>query len=263
MPSSQVMKVFLHGLSGPQKEVVDWGDFRIGYFYMKNKDANRRNEDSLFLHADSKKLIFGVADGAGGHPRGDEAAFLVGETILENSQHHDLHFANFFEQINDRIIGLKAGAYSTAVVASISGDVLRTGSVGDSEIVYWNANSNEVYSNIPHSQVGYSIEAGVITQGDSLLDSDRSIVDNLLGETAFRMELSSKMELKKGHTILLGSDGLFDNLSHDELKQLVGGGVFEKSFEELCTICEEQKPEQWKKEDDISFVIVRKVRSAN
>ena len=146
-------------------------------------------------------------------------------------------------------------------MATIHQDNLRSFSVGDSEVIYWNGHGSELYSNIPQSEVGYRIEAGLLSQDESLDDPERYSVNNLLGDTSIRIEVASKMKIKKGHTILIGSDGLFDNLSHEELTELVGKGSFDKSFEELSSICIEQNIETWKKDDDISFVLVRKIKA--
>ncbi len=66
------------------------------------------------------------------------------------------------------------------------------------------------------------------------------------------------MKLKIGHTILLGSDGLFDNLSHEQLAQIIFKDNIEQAFNELTKICTEQDPESWKKSDDITFCLLRK-----
>ena len=41
------------------------------------------------------------------------------------------------------------------------------------------------------------------------------------------------MEIKKGHSILIGSDGIFDNYTHDELLELINNGVFDDTAHEL------------------------------
>ena len=75
-----------------------------------------------------------------------------------------------------------------------------------------------------------------------------------------RIEVASKMKVKKGHTILVGSDGLFDNLSHQSLGELICSGSFEKSIEQLNLLCTEQG-EDWKKDDDISYILIRKIKA--
>lgn len=264
MQSSDELNVFLYQVLDSQSKLVDWGDYRIGYFLAKNKNKSTGNEDALFIASEKDNLIFGVSDGAGGHPKGSEAAYLTGNLVMkafQNKTDKELNIINLIEKINDEILDMKVGAHCTLSLATISKDHLRSFSVGDSEIIYWNSFATEIYSNIPHSEVGYQIEAGVIEQEESLDAPDRYMVNNMLGDTSIRIEVASKMLIKKGHTLLIGSDGLFDNLSHEQLNLIVGKGVFEKSFEELVEICKKQNEETWKKDDDISFIMLRKIKA--
>ena len=201
MPSNPNLNIFLHAISDHKYEIVDWGDYRIGYFLAKNKEKSVTNEDTLFVITNDDGIVFGVSDGAGGHPKGSEAAFLTGEIIQQYFQKNSIKDANMtglIEQINDNIIDTKVGARCTLLFGSISQDLLRSYSIGDSEIIYWNSSGNEIYSNIPHSEVGYQIEAGVLKQKESLDAPDRYIVNNMLGDTSIRIEVASKMNIKKG-----------------------------------------------------------------
>jgi serine/threonine protein phosphatase PrpC len=262
MPSNH--QVLLHSLEEVVYGIIDWNDYRIGYFICKNKAKSEQNEDALFLLTGEDHLVFGVADGAGGHPKGQEAAFIVGDEVIrffKKKPADDVKMLEVIESINDKVIDLKVGAYTTLAMATINQDNLRSFSVGDSEVIYWNGHGNEIYSNIPHTDVGYRIEAGVLPQDESLDHPERHSVNNLIGDSSIRIEVASKMSVKKGHTILVGSDGLFDNLSHQELSDIAARGSFEKSFEQLRELCLKQDPKYWKKDDDISFVLVRKIKT--
>lgn len=264
MQSNSTLEILLNSTNENEFKIIEWNDYRIGYFIAKNKGKSVNNEDTLFLIGKENHLAFGVSDGAGGHPRGKDAAFIAANeaneffktTSLDNIKEIEL-----IETINEKVLELKAGARSTLAFATIHNDHLRSFSVGDSEIIYWNGHGNEIYSNIPHSEVGYKIEAGLLPQDESLDDPERYSVNNLLGDSSIRIEVASKMKIKKGHTVLIGSDGLFDNLSHEQLNEIVGRGSFDKSFEELCQLCINQNHELWKKDDDISFVLVRKIKA--
>ena len=156
-------------------------------------------------------------------------------------------------------MNLKVGAKSTLAMVYILNDDFRCFCAGDSEILYLNSVGSEVYTNIPHSLIGYQVEAGLIEQEASLDNPERYLVDNLLGDKAIRIEATTKMEMKKGHSLIVGTDGLFDNLSHRELASIVSKGSFEDGFMELFEYCSTQKSENWKKDDDISFIYLQKV----
>lgn len=254
----------LSGEVTPLKDILDWEEYRIAYFLNKNVDKSPNNEDALFLCLKEKFLCFGVCDGAGGHPKGKDAALSVAkgvEKYFKENESENRNMIELIEKLNDTVLDLKAGAHTTLAMSTIEKGVLRSFSVGDSEILYSNSHGSELYSNIPHSQVGYKVESGVIDQEASLDDPERNIVNNMMGDQSIRVEVASKVSLKKGHTVLVGSDGLFDNISHDQLFDLVGTGQFEKSFEQLVEICTRRDEKNWKKDDDISFLMVRKIKS--
>ena len=260
MPTNQ--KIILNETDETASEILDFSDYKVGYFIKKFKDGDRKNEDSLFIFTKGDDLLFGVSDGAGGHPRGADASAIASKNIIKYFEDaKNPNFTEIIEKINDDILALKAGAHATLSFGHINKHNFRSHSIGDSEIIYWNSNGKELYSNVPHSEVGYLIQGGHIEQGESLDDPNRYLVTNLLGDSSIRIESASCIELKKGHTIVVGSDGLFDNLSHDELSSLISGGSFEDSFKKLCEICENQNPENWKKDDDLSLIVVRKINA--
>jgi serine/threonine protein phosphatase PrpC len=259
MPSESKATLFLHDEVGPMSGIMDIGDLRIGYFILRNKQkTTEENEDTLFISPKETSLILGVADGAGGHPRGRDASYQIGQYIQSAK---DENMYEMIDNINQEIISLKVGAKSTLALAKIIGKRTYFYSVGDSEIIYWNSHGTEIFSSIPHSMTGHKIRADVITQEDSLDDPDRYLVNHLMGDEFIRIESTTSIEMKKGHTFLIGTDGLFDNLSHDHLTKLISGGSFENSMEQIAVLCHEQDKKKWIKDDDIAFLLARKIKA--
>ena len=223
----------------------------------KNK-ASGKNEDGLFVSESEGVIRFGVADGAGGHPRGGDAAYEVLDEIRKVTA--DSLFAQI-ERANERVLELKVGAKTTLAFAHIDQERISFHTVGDSEIVYWNAVGRELYSSTPHSPTGLKVEAGVTSQEDALSDPERHIVNSLMGDEFVKINSTTNIKLKKGHTVLLGTDGIFDNISHQELGESMALGSFEESFEQISCICISQCEKRWLKEDDIAFIYLRKIKS--
>lgn len=262
MPFTKISQLIVSETGEDQINILELGDYKLGYFLSKNLDKSPNNEDALFFTANGEMLVFGVTDGAGGHPRGKDAAKVSGESVLADfGKNKNLNYVDIIENANDAVIGLKAGAHCTLAMCSINQNELRSFSVGDSEILYLNSNGSPLYSNVPHSTVGYKVESGIIDQEESLDDPDRNIVTNMLGDKSVRIEVSTKHELKRGHTILVGTDGLFDNISHEKLIEMVAIGSYEDAFGQLRATCEARKLEEWKKDDDIGFFLLRKTQS--
>lgn len=240
-------------------EIFDFNDFKIGIFISKHRSrTSDENEDCLFISFEDSNLRLGVADGAGGHPRGKDAAF---EVCDEMKNMNPESIIAQIETANNRVLSLKAGAKSTLALAHISNSYVSFHTVGDSEIVYWNAVGRELYSSIPHSPAGHKVEAGITSQEESLTDPERHIVNSLMGDEFVQIHSTTNFELKKGHSILIGTDGIFDNIAHVELEQIANQGKFEDSFQALSNICKDQNPNTWLKDDDISFILIRKIRS--
>lgn len=257
------LELFLHNIEEDTQEIVNWGDYRIGYFIQRNKSKVNENQDSLFLMAKDDFCLFGVADGAGGHPNGLEASYSVGESIFQyfrGIKSSDVQLISLIEKANNKVRDKYPEAYTTLSFAALFGSELRSYSVGDSEVQYFNNQGQMIYNNIPQSPVGYAVEAGMISQEEGLDHSDRYLVNNLIGDEHLRIEVASKVALKKGYSVIIGSDGLFDNFSHETICELVGKGLFEDGFSKLCDMCV-NRGDDWRKDDDVSFLVLRKIKA--
>lgn len=256
----QSHKIILNNTQETTSNIVTTPSYKVAYFSKKCLDA-KNNEDSLFIITDEDNIFFGVSDGAGGHPKGAEASKIATVCSVNSfEQNQKINYHDLFQDINDEVLSLKVGARCTLSLGHISNDSFTAHSAGDSEVIYWNAIGNEIYSNIPQSTIGYKVEAGLIDQSMSLDEPQRNLVSNLVGDDAIRIESTTRMDLKKGHTILIGTDGLFDNIPHTELSEYISKGIFEEGIQKLTAKCDIQDEADWKKDDDISFIVIRKIK---
>lgn len=256
---NEVIELFLHRVREYESETFEWRDFKVGYFIQKNLTKSDDNDDVLFFYGGDDFCLFGVCDGAGGHPNAAEASYLVGETILQYVRTHkpeDFQLVELIESANDNVLKEYKGAYTTLSLCFIHKGLIRSYSVGDSEIQYVNQMSEVLYNNIPHSPVGHAVEAGLLDQEESLDHTERNVVNNLIGDEVLRIEACSKFKIKKSHTVIVGSDGVFDNLSHDQLSTILGAKNFTNKYKELRDYCL-TRDETWRKDDDVSFLIVQ------
>jgi serine/threonine protein phosphatase PrpC len=77
---------------------------------------------------------------------------------------------------------------------------------------------------VSHSPVGFAVEAGVIDEAEAMHHEDRHLVSNVLGASDMRIEVGSTLTLSPRDTLLLSSDGLFDNLHRDEIVERMRRG---------------------------------------
>ena len=257
-------EIFLQS-SDLEQGVFDFQQYRIGYLNAKNREKSAENEDSLFFYGDSEGVLLGVSDGVGGYPKGGDASEIVSRGMLsaiKRDGFDKIRFLEVLQSLNQEVRELKVGARTTHISVMIKHGDLNVYSIGDSEVLLCNTKGSLIYANVPQSPVGYGLQGGFIDQGDALDAPERNLVDHLLGDEILRFEASSKIPFKKGHTVLVGTDGLFDNLKRDDLLKIIGGGHFEEAYHALADFCVNRNLDQgWRKDDDISFLLLRRVRS--
>ena len=245
-------------------DLFDWNGYRVFVFSQKNLDKSTNNEDIAFFDSSDNGAVFGVCDGVGGYPMGKDAAELASKTIIEHFHNSGdtIGFLSALENASNKMRDFKVGARTTAAFALIMNEKIKFYSIGDTEIFYTNTRGRVIYYSIPQSPVGYAVEAGLMDGEESLDAPDRNIVSHLLGDESLRFESSSSIDVKKGQTIFIGSDGVFDNLPKEEVITIAAGGSFDESAKKLeALFIDIKSKESWKKNDDISFVMMRKIRS--
>jgi serine/threonine protein phosphatase PrpC len=118
---------------------------------------------------------------------------------------------------------------------------------------------------ISHSPVGYAVEAGYLDAEEAMLHEDRHYVTNTLGSPDMRIEIGTPVAMAARDTLLLASDGLFDNLYVGEIVDLVRKGPLVDAAARLLATCrgrmaavQEGRPS---KSDDLTFVLYRRKRA--
>jgi serine/threonine protein phosphatase PrpC len=109
--------------------------------------------------------------------------------------------------------------------------------------------------------VGYAVEAGLLDEAEAMHHEDRHLVSNMLGSPDMRIDVGSTIELADRDTLILASDGLFDNLHIEEIVQRIRKGPLGKVAAELVDDCRRRMEgvdaQQPCKPDDLTFVAFR------
>lgn len=208
-----------------------------------------------------------VADGAGGQPGAERAAGVVIHAFLgafataKGALRERVLTA--MEQADRALADLKIGAGSTLAVTHVRADGMRSFHVGDSGVLLVGQRGRRHFESIAHSPVGYAVEAGVLDENEALTHEDRHIVSNLLGSGAARIEMSARLPVHARDTLLLASDGLFDNLPVDAIIDTIRKGPLERSASELATAARARmhasvrSDSEIGKPDDLTFLLYR------
>lgn len=225
-----------------------------------------RNEDAATIIDLDGGAVLAVADGAGGYAGAAEAAAIaidaLSNAVLEGDNRDPRPaILDGFEAANRQILELGIGACTTLVVAEITDRKLRCYHTGDSALVWCGSRGRLKYQTMPHSPVGYGVAAGLLDAEDALLHADLSVVSNLVGCEDMRVEIGSRLPLADRDTLVLASDGLFDNLHVDEVVSILRRGRLQDAADELATLAltrmDSSDPLAPSKPDDLTFIVFR------
>lgn len=101
----------------------------------------------------------------------------------------------------------------------------------------------------------------MLDEETAMFHSDRHLVSNMVGMPDMRIEMSPPVRLAPRDTVVMASDGLFDNLYTGEVVDLVRTGPLAVAGRRLLDRCRERMTDtgsdQPHKPDDLVFVLYR------
>lgn len=223
------------------------------------------NEDSLALLSISEKegLII-IADGVGGHARGDEASRIAVEAIRDAVDDYDKNQQDLrdlilrgIDEANNRILAMEIGAATTIVAIEITERRIRCYHAGDSTALVIGQRGKLKFQTISHSPVGYALESGLISEHEAMQADDRNVVSNIVGCSDMRVDMGAPLKLADRDTVLLSSDGLTDNMMLSEIIETVRKGPLLQSAIHLKQLCLEKMKQPDGHYDDLSVILFR------
>lgn len=197
----------------------------IDCFSFSSPGGREHNEDSIGYRVSGGNGIFVVADGLGGHSKGEIASKCVVDSMISAwEERRGLDSVEWLkenlEQANTKIIELQKEQNcimkSTAVALNIDDGMAMWAHVGDSRLYYIHDNELQFVTS-DHSVAYKKYVAGEISRWQINTDEDQaSLLRSLGGELNHAAELSEeKIPLFLEDGFLLCSDGVWEYL-HDE-----------------------------------------------
>ncbi|MCU1635657.1 MAG: hypothetical protein JWQ68_896 [Cryobacterium sp.] len=194
------------------------------------------NEDSYLAQAP----VFLVADGMGGHARGDAASQTVVRVFTEHiepdSPSTPERILNAIHSSNDAVRALSAADdYGTAVSGTTLAGVafVDTGdeigfhwmvfNVGDSRVYAWDGSTLDQLS-VDHSAVQEMVDAGFISAADAENHPERNVITRAIGADESVEADVWLLPAAGRHAFLICSDGLTKELSTVEMAAVVAAG---------------------------------------
>jgi PPM family protein phosphatase len=230
------------------------------------------NEDTVaVIPVSPRQGLLAVADGLGGHRGGRHASqslirslkkavrslsasdspgpLLISRTLPipcqareGNNRPIDLRPAvlDQIERTNQRLLRRGQGAGTTLALVETDGHRVRTYHIGDSDILVLSQRGRIKYQTIGHSPVSYAVQSGLLSEEEALLHEDRHLVSNIVGCREMSIELGPWIPLKPRDTVLLASDGLFDNLMLTEIIDRIRKGKLAEGVKKLAELATER-----------------------
>lgn len=248
-------------------ECIEKDEVEICYFNTASPEKPDDNHDSMLIsHSDSSRWLLCIADGAGGHrhPAMASSSLLskINEHLKEQSSHSLDSIVEAIEQASEYIRLNYHQSRSTLAMAILDGNMLRCLHIGDSKLAIIGGRGRLKFETIGHNLYELSNDCGLADYFGEELEVPSNIVTNLAGDPIFRMDLSPKIELAPNDTLILGSDGLFDNISTEELTELCKGGELRPVANEIKQACRKRMLSSDEQEayhpDDLSFILLRR-----
>lgn len=228
------------------------------------------NEDSLgIVPCDGTAGVLAVADGLGGLPAGEQASAtavsqLSRHVVARCGRELSLREAilDAIEQANRIVVSRGTGSGTTFAAVEIDQHAVRPYHIGDSEILITGQRGRIKYQTISHSPVGYAVEAGFIEADEAIFHDERHLVSNIIGSADMRVEIGPKISLARYDTLVIASDGLFDNIPVDEIVNIVRTGPLRRAAQNLLEICQARMSQSSEvrphKPDDLGFILFRR-----
>ena len=237
---------------------------------LRSPDKQTNNEDSAaIIQLDDDSLVLAVADGVGGSVAGREASNAAVRSLSkvlteppDETPQARPTILEAVEEANKAVLGLARGAATTLVVAQLEATRLRSYHVGDSELLTVGQRGRIKQRVVPHSPTGFAVEAGLLDEHEAVQHEQRHVLFNVIGSQDMRVEVGPPLQLAVRDTVLLASDGLFDNLYIAEIVDTIRSGPLVAAADRLVERVQlrmqgADAADQPCKPDDLTIVLFR------
>lgn len=216
-------------------------------YQASRKGGRTYNEDRVAYAYTSDALVMVLCDGMGGHVRGEVAAQLTTQVIIglfkarANPSLGDLptflldSVYAAHDAVNEYAMRkrLPEPPRTTSVVCVVQKGMACWAHVGDSRLYHFNRHGFLTRTR-DHSAVQQLVDDGVIKEEDMRIHPDRNKLYNSVGGFALPdIELSPVTRLHPGDTLLLCTDGVWPELSSEEMFSTLRAYPLEKAVKNM------------------------------
>ena len=200
-------------------------------FQVSKKGGRLVNEDAVMVIDDQKNVSILVADGLGGQGLGDVASNLavqaakdVNDMELDGKEQIALFFktAQRYLQDEQKRRKMPTKIRTTAVYFVIRNGYMQWGHIGDSRLYLFRRNHFKTRT-IDHSIPQMLVNMKEIRESEIRHHPERNKLLRVLGDKSVEPDyvLSEKVPLKKGQSVLICTDGFWEDIEDATIKKLL------------------------------------------
>lgn len=198
-------------------------------FAMLSKAGSRENnEDSIGMYQDEDSWCFILADGLGGHGKGEVASRVAVDSVIEQfvvQDEREDFLDRAFEAAQKAIMTRQRtdrtcfDMKTTMVVLDIEKEKVQWGHIGDSRLYYFQ-NGKLKERTLDHSVPQMLVAVGEIKEKDIRHHPDRNRLLRVLGVEMDEMnhQLSEPLEVNGKQAYLLCSDGFWELIEEKKME---------------------------------------------
>lgn len=225
----------------------------IHSFYLSDPGRKRaNNEDAVgaFEPQDARQLrqsgrLYVVADGLGGHAKGEQASQLVVDSLLKLYYEApeippEKRLRDIIQGVHQKLIAARRTMASgekmatTVVAAVVRNDTLQVAHVGDSR-AYLLRDGELQQLTRDHSFIGEMMRAGAVTEQEAMQSPYRNRLTRSVGgsDGPLEVDVTPPIPLRPGDLILLCTDGLTQYATSQDLLAAASYGTPQQIVERL------------------------------
>jgi len=202
--------------------------------YQESQIGGRKvNQDRMGYSFTRDALLLVLADGMGGHLRGEVAATITLQTLSALFQQQATPYVKIPERFLEEAFmaahqeihrykamhNLPDTPRTTVVACLIQHNIATWAHCGDSRL-YWMRGGQVLACTRDHSHVENLIAKGLVPPSERTTHPDRNKLYNCLGASSLpKVEISRRASLLPGDVMLLCSDGLWNELADEDMAQ--------------------------------------------
>lgn len=196
----------------------------IGISYYSAIGNRADNEDAVSLLEGNSGLLAIVADGLGGHERGEVASEQAVKTLnymLQSQPINEDALLDAIRQANMDILSRQIPGRpmrTTVAVLWMNDEYGLAAHVGDTRI-YQFRDDQIVYQSLDHSVAQMAVMLGEISESDIRSSKDRNKLIRALGDEYFTKPDCEMLRIQRGDRLLVCSDGFWEPVSEKTMLQ--------------------------------------------